>query len=171
MTANELAKAQQAYSPPTLEEIINQQADRIAELEGEVSHLKHIGWALQRIAELEKTMGERLNDLNTRQVEDARTSLVSTPPYAYAVIEGEDGKENVSLQFDHPEMCGQKYKQSIPLFTTPQTKPLSDEEIDECKSKAMEQFYQLVTPQAIDQQMLIIDRLFARTIEERHGIK
>ena len=33
-----------------------------------------------RIAELEKTMGERLNDLNTRQVEDARTSLVSTHP-------------------------------------------------------------------------------------------
>ena len=68
-------------------------------------------------------MGERLNDLNTRQVEDARTSLVSTPPYAYAVVQGEDGKENVSLQFDHPEMCGQKYKQAIPLFTTPQTKP------------------------------------------------
>ena len=33
MTAYELAKAQQAYSPPTLEEIIKQQADRIAELE------------------------------------------------------------------------------------------------------------------------------------------
>ena len=75
-------------------------------------------------------MGERLNDLNTRQVEDARTSLVSTPPYAYAVVQGEDGKENVSLQFDHPEMCGQKYKQAIPLFTTPQTKPLTDEELN-----------------------------------------
>lgn len=35
MTAYELAKAQQAYSPPTLEEIIKQQADRIAELEFE----------------------------------------------------------------------------------------------------------------------------------------
>ena len=33
MNAYELAKAQQAYSPPTLEEIIKQQADRIAELE------------------------------------------------------------------------------------------------------------------------------------------
>ena len=35
MNAYELAKAQQAYSPPTLEEIIKQQADRIAELEKE----------------------------------------------------------------------------------------------------------------------------------------
>jgi hypothetical protein len=42
--------------------MLRQQADRIAELEGEVSHLKHInknwsiseGLALQRIAELEK---------------------------------------------------------------------------------------------------------------------
>ena len=33
MNAYELAKAQQAYSPPTLEEIIKEQADRIAELE------------------------------------------------------------------------------------------------------------------------------------------
>ena len=33
MNAYELAKAQQAYSPPTLEEIIKQQADRIAHLE------------------------------------------------------------------------------------------------------------------------------------------
>ena len=36
MNAYELAKAQQAYSPPTLEEIIKQQADRIAELEKQV---------------------------------------------------------------------------------------------------------------------------------------
>jgi len=36
MDAYELAKAQQAYSPPTLEEIIKQQADRIAELEAKV---------------------------------------------------------------------------------------------------------------------------------------
>ena len=105
------------------EKVIDQMEVQITEQLLEIDELK------DRIAELEKTMGERLNDLNTRQVEDARTSLVSTPPYAYAVIEGEDGKENVSLQFDHPEMCGQKYKQSIPLFTTPQIKELSDEEI------------------------------------------
>jgi len=62
MNAYELAKAQQAYSAPTLEEIIKQQADRIAELETvlrsianepiELSHDKikwqcqdHIRWA------------------------------------------------------------------------------------------------------------------------------
>jgi Asp-tRNA(Asn)/Glu-tRNA(Gln) amidotransferase C subunit len=33
MNAYELAKAQQAYSPPTLEEIVKQQADRIAKYE------------------------------------------------------------------------------------------------------------------------------------------
>ena len=45
--------------------MLRQQADQIAELEGEVSHLKHInknwsiseGLALQRIAELEKEIG------------------------------------------------------------------------------------------------------------------
>ena len=51
-------------------------------------------------------------------------------PYAYAVVQGEDGRENVSLQFDHPEMCGQQYNEVLPLYTTPQTKPLSDEEIN-----------------------------------------
>ncbi len=40
MTAYELAKAQQAYSPPTLEEIIKQQADRIAELEKDLHMLQ-----------------------------------------------------------------------------------------------------------------------------------
>ena len=124
-----------------------------------------------RIAELEKTMGERLNDLNTRQVEDERTSLVSTPPYAYAyayayaVIQGEDGKENVSLQFDHPEMCGQKYKQAIPLFTTPQTKPLSNDEILEM-TIWNKNLYELYVE--MEKEDMIA---FARAIEERHGIK
>lgn len=40
-------------------------------------------------------------------------------PYAYAIVQGEDGRENVSLQFDHPEMCGQKYNAVIPLYTHP----------------------------------------------------
>ena len=47
----------------------------------------------------------------------------------------------------------------IPLYTTPQTKPLSDEEIMEC----YENRNQYASP----------DHLlnFARAIEERHGIK
>lgn len=50
-------------------------------------------------------------------------------PFAYAVVQGEDDRENISLQFDHPEMCGQKYRQAIPLFTHPVE--LTDEEIEE----------------------------------------
>ena len=81
-------------------------------------------------------------------------------PYAYAVVQGEDGKENVSLQFDHPEMCGQKYKQAIPLFTTPQTKPLSNDEIRE------------IGDDCVLKNNGILNWIeFARAIEERHGIK
>jgi hypothetical protein len=60
MNAYELAKAQQAYSAPTLEEIIKQQADRIAELEKEC-HWAKDQWDKDRIcfkariAELEKS--------------------------------------------------------------------------------------------------------------------
>jgi cell division septum initiation protein DivIVA len=90
-----------------------------------------------RIAELEKQLnnGGNPEELNTRQIQDARTSLESTPPYAYGVVIGEDGRENVSLQFDHPEMCGQKYNAVIPLYTTPQIKPLSDKEIHDIRYK------------------------------------
>lgn len=48
-------------------------------------------------------------------------------PYAYGVVVGEDGRENVSLQFNHPEMSGQQYKQVVPLFTM--QKPLTEEQI------------------------------------------
>ena len=67
MNAYELAKAQQAYSPPTLEEITKQQADRIAELEKlleqsigsdcrEMRHIQEIENKDARIAELEKDL-------------------------------------------------------------------------------------------------------------------
>lgn len=58
-------------------------------------------------------------------------------PYAYAVVQGADGMENVSLQFDHPEMCGQKYKDAIPLFAN-LPKELTNEEIDEVALSNME---------------------------------
>ena len=67
MKEYELAKAQQAYSPPTLEEIVKQQADRIAELEKlleqsigsdcrEMRHIQEIENKDARIAELEKDL-------------------------------------------------------------------------------------------------------------------
>jgi len=84
--------------------MLRQQADRITELEKEKEELKSSPF-----------------DGADDSTNVSKPSI--TQPYAYAVVQGEDGRENVSLQFDHPEMCGQKYKQAIPLFTTPQTKP------------------------------------------------
>ena len=82
MNEYELAKAQQAYSPPTLEEIIKQQADRIAELEKQ---------------------GE---------------------PVAWMQMHH---KDNIPTKFSPVKV----WEDDIPLYTTPQTKPLSDEEIEE----------------------------------------
>jgi len=75
-----------------------------------------------------KNNGGNPEELNTRQIQDARTSLESTPPFAYAVYVGEDDRQNIFLQFDHPKMCGQKYKKATPLYTHP-AKTLSIGEI------------------------------------------
>ena len=83
MNAYELAKAQQAYSPPTLEEIIKQQADRIAELE--------------------------------KQLEEK-----NKPPT----------KPDTLMESQARKFWGSLDNQCHG-YTTPQTKPLSDEEIDE----------------------------------------
>jgi len=75
-----------------------------------------------------KNNGGNPEELNTRQIQDARTSLESTPPFAYAVVSKEcpDGMENMSLQFNEPVEA----KKIIPLYTHP-TKTLTDEEIIE----------------------------------------
>jgi len=49
----------------------------------------------------------------------------------------------------------------IPLYTAPQTKPLSDEEIIRC----------MVNPDVYSENEKIAGIRFARAIEERHGIK
>jgi len=73
-----------------------------------------------------KNNGGNPEELNTRQIQDARTSLESTPPFAYAVVSKEcpDGMENMSLQFNEPVDA----KKVIPLYTHP-AKTLTDEEI------------------------------------------
>ena len=84
MNEYELAKAQQAYSPPTLEEIIKQQADRITELD---------------------KGGEVAGRFYWESVVDGHVMAVpseGTPHYN---------------------------KDDFPLYTTPQIKELSDEEI------------------------------------------
>ena len=64
-----------------------------------------------------KNNGGNPEELNTRQIQDARTSLESTPPFAYAVVSKEcpDGMENMSLQFNEPVDA----KKVIPLYTHP----------------------------------------------------
>jgi len=74
-----------------------------------------------------KNNGGNPEELNTRQIQDARTSLESTPPFAYAVVSKEcpDGMENMSLQFNEPVEA----KKVIPLYERPID--VTDEEIIE----------------------------------------
>jgi Icc-related predicted phosphoesterase len=120
MNAYELAKAQQAYSAPTLEEIIKQQADRIAELEKQG---EPVAWWTGKYED----EGEDFMFPNTRQA-----------------------------HIDHPQSETHKFF-SIPLYTTPQTKPLSDDEVikirQTTKAKSTENWADTLA--------------FARAIEER----
>ena len=59
---------------------------------------------------------------------------------------------------DHPQSCAHKFF-PIALYATPQTKPLSDEEMKEL----INNFPIIFSPQDL--------LSFARAIEERHGIK
>jgi len=74
-----------------------------------------------------KNNGGNPEELNTRQIQDARTSLESTPPFAYAVVSKEcpDGMENMSLQFNEPVDA----KKVIPLYERPID--VTDEEINQ----------------------------------------
>ena len=74
-----------------------------------------------------KNNGGNPEELNTRQIQDALTSLESTPPFAYAIVSKQcpDDMENMSLQFNEPVDA----KKVIPLYTHPAE--LTDEEIDE----------------------------------------
>ena len=110
-------------------DMLRQQADRIAELEGEVSHLKHInknwsiseGLALQRIAELEKQCSEPVAWL---WIHNGTTmnALLRNPAY------DERSKEH----------WAKKGWTSKPLYTTPQIKELSDEEIHKAEYQFMD---------------------------------
>jgi hypothetical protein len=75
-------------------------------------------------------------------------------PVAWMIIDVDNGK---SLQFKENKFS----EINIPLYTTPQTKPLSDEEVvkirQATKAKSTENWADTL--------------VFARAIEERHGIK
>jgi len=146
MNAYELAKAQQAYSPPTLEEIIKQQADRIAELEKQGEPVAwmngneicpEIGYEATITAEHPKNLGWiPLYTNPVKELTDELFDKIFADGKRLGVLETED-RFNRFLQ----------------------TKPLSDEEI---KIIATQNRTDLTIPAYIS---------FARAIEERHGIK
>jgi hypothetical protein len=96
MNAYELAKAQQAYSALTLEEIIKQQADRIAELE--------------------KCLF---------QMQNACVYLTKPSAEPFIWLKQDFDGEWIEV---HPN-------KGIPLYTTPQIKELSADEIHEVAKK------------------------------------
>ena len=70
-------------------------------------------------------------------------------------------KDNIPTKFSHVKV----WEDDIPLYTTPQTKPLSDEEVFNLtawKKNPYELYVEMEKEDMI---------AFARAIEERHGIK
>jgi len=170
MKAYELAKAQQAYSPPTLEEIIKQQADRIAELEKGLELVKDAYCARDsecrqlkdRIAELEKDlhMTERHYERLCTGQNKPEKFWSNTPSFADQFKQSEPvawmssvNGETVYVGYEPADGY-----LAIPLYTAPQTKPLSDEEIIKLFWGAS---------WGTDEDVV----KFVRAIEERHGIK
>jgi len=76
---------------------------------------------------------------------------------------GERGSPTLDDWNEYP-----KVHHNLPLYTTPQTKPLSDEEIEQCFADACTDF-KLLENGKTKGIVNIID--VARAIEERHGIK
>jgi hypothetical protein len=119
MNAYELAKAQQAYSPPTLEEIIKQQADRIAELEKGLELVKD---------------AYCVRDSECRQLKGRIAELEKkSKPVAWMM---KYRNKKISLSFEKFQLEDDNTNYfNIPLYTTPQIKELSDEEIDRVVDK------------------------------------
>ena len=69
-------------------------------------------------------------------------------------------KDNIPTKFSPVKV----WEDDIPLYTTPQTKPLSDEEIDNICQEIACECQHIQTDEWIY-------RVVARAIEERHGIK
>ena len=110
-----------------------------------------------RIRNLEKTLGFKNSGYET-------INLTPMPePVAWMYID-ESGSMKMLGNTRLDEWVTKFNCKEIPLYTTPQTKPLSDEEIDK--------IYQEVwnSNKWSDVEGIDIEK-FARAIEERHGIK
>ena len=79
---------------------------------------------------------------------------MNNEPVAWMIIDVDNGK---SLQFEENKFS----EINIPLYTAPQTKPLSDEEIIKIRQAT----------KATTAENWADTLAFARAIEERHGIK
>ena len=165
-------------------DMLRQQADRIAELEKDLALKTRDRDVFQdftlayekRIAELEKLVHQRFDDgkrLGTIETEDRL--LKQSEPVAWF-----DGEHYVcpeigyeyTITTEHPKALGWK-----PLYTTPQTKPLSQD----YQNKYIEQYW--IKKPLSDEEIKAIAAQnrtdlsipayisFARAIEERHGIK
>ena len=157
-----------------------QQSDRIAELEKllehsvgsdcrEMRYIQEIENKDARIAELEKDKKE-LHAIAQRMAmaeSDARKSLQSckdakSEPVAWIACDADLPLTEDGSYWLYPANPSENKRMYIPLYTTPQTKPLSDEEIKELHkswTRWIDGGYEL---QVVH---------FARAIEERHGIK
>ena len=133
-----------------LANMLRQQADRIAELEKQLDLHKN---AHHKCVEI---MQEKHSE-----------------PVAWMQMHH---KDNIPTKFSPVKV----WEDDIPLYTTPQTKPLSDEEIEQfAKRKANQILMDLLMPDVgepkkIDWNIGCTNQHlvnFARAIEERHGIK
>ena len=111
--------------------MLRQQADRIAELEGEVSTLKHMnknwsiseGWALQRVAELEKAQRFIQNFAEEQHhracaLEEAQTNA---EPVAWIMKANDPDLDKDWYCFGRKPTRQEKVsRRAIPLYTTPQ---------------------------------------------------
>jgi len=157
--------------------MLRQQADRIAELENALSryelrdleHTTHIATLenqldkcshheamahqgyMERIAELSKNVDELEEEL-------LKAPQTNAKPVAWI------GNNELQFGFTDTRVTNEKESwDDIPLYTTPQTKPLSDEEI----IAVFESPFHPQTTGRINDEVIA----FARAIEERHGIK
>ena len=168
---DEASKLESDLNRPENEADFQKASAMIRRLVEELEELKHDNEELLKCLTAERKQGEPVEDYSGEtddgvkfvgELPDGHPLKYPTPqtkPFPWGDVSNEKLIQEVRDR-------GYKIKNA-----EIQTKPLSDEEIDECKAKAIEQFKQLVTPQAIEQQMLIIDRLFARAIEKAHGIQ
>ena len=139
--ADELIAKKNIFDKPRNTDAANmlrQQADRIADLEKEVEEYE----------ELEQNYMKAIQRLQDRLQKEKQSEPVAWMQMHY--------KDNVPTKFSPVKV----WEDDIPLYTTPQTKPLSDEEID----KILESLDVYIDTHAGV-------KLFARAIEERHGIK